>query len=100
MTHKPSYYCVFSSHQPVITSVAALGHPILSHKEPFVSGQKIKNEKNTLPAVPLGPELDGKQKIIFCTVEMVKEHPGVQQSHLRFLFTDERNGASLVLKKK
>lgn len=33
----------------------------------------------------------------FCRVEMEKEHPGVQQSHTRFLFTDERDWASLVL---
>lgn len=32
-----------------------------------------------------------------CRVEMVKEHPGVQQSHTRFLFIDGKNWASLVL---
>lgn len=97
MTHKPPYYCVFSSHRPVITSVAALGRPILSHKEPFVSGQKNKkNEKNTLPAEQLVPELDGKhtmekiQQTLY-RMKMVKEDIGVQQSHTRSLFTDERN---------
>lgn len=70
MTHKPSYYCVFTSHRPVITSMAALGRSILSHKEPFVSGQKNKKiKKNTLPAEQLVPELDGKH-----TMEKFSKH--------------------------